>query len=194
MKYWRRDWKTPSKNNLVLYGIILSTSIFVGIAYSYYSNGSYFSNNTGGGSNISSGIQSYEQHTAIIYVGSSTCVGNNYPDFKKNLESLIKRLIEDSRSSGPVLTIGVSNDNNLKVGREYLEKLYQDFDEISIGNNWFNIVNIKYGITKVPSILVVDRKMSIDRNSISLSNERVKLRLEGAQSISDYVRRVQREG
>jgi hypothetical protein len=116
-----------------------------------------------------------------IFISSSWCVANRDSTFKPTVRRMMTRLAEDSRAAGrPLDIIGVSLDWSVADGVRYLQE-FGDFDEITVGRNWFNLAAMQYiwrdpdGLPVVPQVVLLERTVgqSADGKRVQVSPDRV---------------------
>lgn len=91
-------------------------------------------------------LSSVSQKTqiALIYIGSSTCSAANDENFSTVLVSLKKKLeLYSTQNNLGFTSIGVSKDLDINDGLHHLSKIL-NFNEVSVGNNYANILINKY--------------------------------------------------
>jgi len=145
----------------------------------------------------SSHIPSYKfkpgKEVIAVYVGSSWCGPCQNPKFKKALGQLRERVSKEVQASGANFwTLGISVDNNIKAGYEFL-KSAGPFDEISIGRSWANTAAVRFvmidnfGGPVVPQVILIERHVEKEGAGIKITNEKVLLRLIGTGDILKWV-------
>src|SRR5512135_2846004 len=97
-----------------------------------------------------------------VLISSSHCVGNAYPGFLSSIDSMNRSLATQAKHRGLwFVAVGVSNDWEPDSGIAYLKSL-SEFNELSVGNNWFNLGIAHYiladslGRLSVPQVILVE--------------------------------------
>ena len=111
-------------------------------------------------------LQAEKENVVMVYIGSSTCNYSNdkrLPSIVENIKSKVLKLAL-SENKG-FTTIGIAIDWNIQDGFNHLNKI-GNFNEILVGNNWFNHGSSKYffndslSIPGTPQILLIKRSYS----------------------------------
>ena len=133
--------------------------------------------------------------TMLVFIGSSTCGGSNYPGLENAIRRLRERLREEASARGETFSsMGIATDFPVQPGVEYLERL-GPFDEIMAGRSWLNTGSLKYlygadlgGRVVIPQILIVRRVLVEGTGGIiEVSTEKTLFRKSGGEEIVRWV-------
>ncbi len=124
-----------------------------------------------------------------VLIGYSHCVGNTYPGFLASVDSMNRSVAARVKARGQrFVAVGVSTDWQPDSGMIYLKSL-SAFNEVNVGNNWFNLGVAHYvlsdslGKLVVPQVVLVQR----ERTDIRLGANRIVARFVGAEEIVKWV-------
>lgn len=138
-----------------------------------------------------------ENNYVMVYFGSSNCQYSNDERIPKAINEIQKKLQAKSDAENMKFnSVGVSIDWDLKDGLNHLDKS-GDFNEIMVGNNWFNHGSLKYffqdSLTTpgTPQVLILKRSYSLNENGslrtganhANLVSDSLIVRLAGVESI-----------
>lgn len=133
--------------------------------------------------------------TMLVFIGSSTCGGSNYPGLEKAIRRLRKGLRDEASARGETFSsMGIATDFPVQPGVEYLKRL-GPFDEIMAGRSWLNTGSLKYlygadlgGRVAIPQILIVRRVLVEGTGGvIEVSSEKTLFRKSGGEEIVRWV-------
>lgn len=129
----------------------------------------------------------------FIFVGSSSCSWSNKPELRDLVRTA--RLAVRDRSIAEDMgfaAVGVARDVVASKGVAHLAT-FGEFDEVMAGRGWLNSGVLRYiygdlpGPAATPQILVVERRVVVDRGERSIADERVVARLTGLAEIRMWV-------
>jgi len=131
---------------------------------------------------------------ALVYIGSSRCYFCNSKEFYKQIDYskyLYSELARDLKIN--FTSIGVSIDWKIENGMSHLNKM-GDFNELIIGNNWFNEAVFKYVgnysfEASTPQLLIILREYETLNDQIwlgtDLHNEELIAIYRGSEQINE---------
>jgi hypothetical protein len=143
------------------------------------------------------GLRSKKPATEVVAVVISAkfCRGNRVAGFHEAVAALPARLRAQVSDRPEVITrvVGVSLDNNPKVGVDYLFRL-AEFDEVVAGGNWLNTATEKflwgsYALkAEIPKVVLLRRTVTWTGGSAAkLEQEQVLQTIDGADKIVAWV-------
>ena len=128
----------------------------------------------------------------VIYIGSSTCAASNAEDLPRVWAAVVEQVAASAkRDSRRLVRVGVAKDADVQRGLGHLDK-YGSFDEVSTGRGWANLALLKYvygdlsGPGATPQILVVDRIVHRDTETVFVSDESIRLRRLGLLELRSW--------
>jgi hypothetical protein len=129
-----------------------------------------------------------------VFISMSTCIANYQPEFKPAVRQMMRRLgVQRDSLHLPISIMGVSTDWETRVGIAYLQDL-GEFDEMSVGRNWFNGQVMHWvwtqpdGVPVVPQVILVEHTISGTRR-VEVSPDRILARFVGGDQIQEWVAR-----
>lgn len=130
-----------------------------------------------------------------LYIGSSDCGACQRPELKAALETMKSGLQKRAVASGSSFAvIGVALDWSPTEGFGFLQGSGA-FDEMWTGGNWANMGALRYIWTDttatpgMPQVIVLRRTIGVGAKRLSVTPERILVRLVGDSEIEAWVRR-----
>ena len=134
--------------------------------------------------------------TLLIYFGGSFCGPCHDPEFKEALEQAKLMLVERAeRKNEAFAAVGVALDLDVEEGLAFLRDAGR-FDEFVVGRSWFNSASLSRlwrperpagQVPGLPSVLVVERDMTMGAWGISASAPRYLAELTGTDEVIEWV-------
>ena len=149
----------------------------------------------GGSSPPSEPKRKLPKHTETVafLVGASWCNGSHEPALRRAMNRLDSALKSQANTAGTTSsTIGVALDWSIGDGLNWLRSVH-DFDEVSVGNDWWNSVALGVLWTDstarhaLPQLIVVRRRIDVTALGVSLGADTVIARVVGGKSIAKWV-------
>jgi hypothetical protein len=135
------------------------------------------------------------REVVAVVISSTSCVANDDPTFRPALREMMRRLGVQRDSLGiSVAIVGVIADWSTRDGIAYLQDI-GDFDEISVGRNWFNNTVVQRvwmsegASPSVPQVILLEHTVndgSDGSNRVSVTGERVLRRIVGGDAIQAW--------
>ena len=138
-----------------------------------------------------------ETGTELIafFITSSTCAASKGPELPVALEKIYVRLAELAKQEGKrFVKVGVAVDEIPADGLRYLAT-FGSFDELMSGGGWLGSGSVALLIRDLPApistpqLLVVERSIQVQGNTIQVSADRIVARRIGADEIASFARK-----
>lgn len=132
----------------------------------------------------------------VVFISSESCSANRVSGFADAV-SRLPAVIEGQLGEDPnavVRFVGISVDNDPRVGAEYLLRLVP-FDEVVAGGNWLNTATEKYfwkrsdvrQTATIPRIIVLQRTITWRGSVPTISDEILLGSVESAPTIIEWI-------
>lgn len=127
-----------------------------------------------------------------IFVGSSTCGASEFPGLVEAVQRIRMKLRSKTAKENKLfISIGVALDQDPWVGIKFLEQ-FGPFDEVLSGGSWLNTGSLAYILRDFPSrraipqLILVERDVMIESQSIASVTEQLVGRRVGADAIVSF--------
>jgi hypothetical protein len=141
-------------------------------------------------------VRKFESGKQIIlaFIGSSTCGAAARPELIpafKEIRAQVEASAKERKAQ--IFVIGIATDWYISTGLRFLGE-YGPFDEVIVGQNWFNTGAVKYiwrdvpGPGGTPQIVVVERDVQVDGGNVTVSDETLLARKLGLDEIIQWSR------
>lgn len=138
------------------------------------------------------GVQEGQELIALV-VGDSRCGASRDPAFASAIKSMAQVLEDSATARGATfISIGAALDSDIESGRSFLSSI-GEFDEEIVGRSWLNSAAISYlwrenpGPATIPQVILIERDVTLEGATISISPDRVLSRRVGTTSIIEWV-------
>jgi hypothetical protein len=129
----------------------------------------------------------------LVFIGASTCLASNDSRLPRWVEGAKASVAAKAEAAGlGFATAAIGLDRDATVGTRFLRK-FGRFDEVSSGRAWVNMGAARYlfetlpGAAATPTVLVSQRTILRDSDSVTIADERLLLRKVGLVEIGDWI-------
>jgi hypothetical protein len=140
-------------------------------------------------------IKQHQHELVLIYFGSSWCSPCVDPEFKAALTRLKSVVAELARSEHRTFrSVGVSVDWDVEAGLRFLNES-GPWDEVNIGNNWYNSSVIEHFWNQpdskpaVPQVLLIARSFLVEGSRYVPASKEYLVRLVGKLEVENWIPR-----